>query len=171
MFSKINFLISMLMAGLSVASAEASIRGAALPDNNNERELTSTIDYRYIKAYSGDKKLCWEAAGDYYLYAKKCDYGDDAQQWYYTKYGELTNKYWGGTYCLTNDIDFKYYVIKRIQLSKLIHYFQIRPLQAPTVRDRSSGSSQIRVLWGGARLHERITGEDQVLKVFLFNKV
>jgi len=63
-------------------------------------------DWRYIETFhhdNGDYR-CWEAASDYYIYARSCDHNEERQEWYYNNHGEIKNRNYPDRY-LTYDHD------------------------------------------------------------------
>jgi Ricin-type beta-trefoil lectin domain len=76
-----------------------------------ERALTS-YQYKTIQVTNKDtgKEMCWEAVEQnnyYYVYAKECVESQYQQYWYYTKRGELKNRYYGDEYCVYYDLNKK----------------------------------------------------------------
>jgi len=107
-----KIVLAIVTLSLAVLSASAqSVRGG-------ERILTSDgkndSDYKYIEVFdeSAKKDRCWEAVEDnsgyYYVYAKDCNHSNYAQDWYYSKEGEIKNRKYDN-YCVHYDIYKKNY--------------------------------------------------------------
>ncbi len=98
-------------------------------DRSGSRDDPSYTYYwkRIQVQWSYDWK-CWDAGdqyGDVIPYARRCRYGYDTQQWFYTPYGQIKNKGYPGK-CVTYDYN---------NQKSYGYSYQYRPLYLAPCRD------------------------------------